>query len=352
MLRQPVPVISVGLRYKPLSVFPSAPLMSCLASARSRTAAVIGSAVKRAAARVRIAKTPLMVMSLLASPFAWGSEPTVASRVTFTSLDQVTRVAIATGGKVQYRAIGRLQNPDRLYYDILGPNLQMHGNRSEVMPVADQLLKRIRISHKEGGIMRVVLDLRRPVQVVASQIPNPDRFMIELRPATPATPATQLATHSQQRLATKSEVPDVQKLQPQLVESPRTVREATQRGIAAAPRKPIEPAGQESHASVRSQTAKLKLAPDPLQAQVIKPASQPSPQLAQPALRLVRVFIVRSREDGSHSPADDRSSLSVRTLVKCESRKQARDRQWPRKATRQRGSVVTKSEAVLGRLQK
>src|SRR5882762_7311520 len=269
MLRQPVPVISVGLRYKPLSVFPSAPLMSCLASARSRTAAVIGSAVKRAAAGARIAKTPLMVMSLLASPFAWGSEPTVASRVTFTSLDQVTRVAIATGGKVQYRAIGRLQNPDRLYYDILGPNLQMHGNRSEVMPVADQLLKRIRISHKEGGIMRVVLDLRRPVQVVASQIPNPDRFMIELRPATPATPATQLATHSQQRLATKSEVPDVQKLQPQLVESPRTVREATQRGIAAAPRKPIEPAGQESHASVRSQTAKLKLAPDLPHVQVI-----------------------------------------------------------------------------------
>jgi len=38
---------------------------------------------------------------------------------------------------------------------------------------ADQIL------HKEGGITRVVLDLGRPVQVVASQIPNPDRFMID-----------------------------------------------------------------------------------------------------------------------------------------------------------------------------
>ena len=71
MLRQPVPLISVGLRYKPLSVFPNAPLMWRLSSARSRTAAVIGSAVKRAAAGVRIAKTTLMVLSLLASPFVW-----------------------------------------------------------------------------------------------------------------------------------------------------------------------------------------------------------------------------------------------------------------------------------------
>src|SRR5205809_5126525 len=98
--------------------------------------------VNQAAAGVRIAKIPLMVMSLLASSFAWSSEPTAANRVTFTSLDQVTRVAIATGGKVQYQAIGRLQNPDRLYYDLLGPKLQAHGNRTDVIPVADQLLKR------------------------------------------------------------------------------------------------------------------------------------------------------------------------------------------------------------------
>src|SRR5439155_1003250 len=91
------------------------------------------------------------------------------------------------------------QNPDRLYYDLLGPKLQAHGNRTDVIPVADQLLKRIRISHKEGGIMRVVLDLRRSVQIVASQIPNPDRFMIELRPATPATlPSLLLARPAKQ----------------------------------------------------------------------------------------------------------------------------------------------------------
>ena len=99
MLRQPVPLISVGLRYKPLSVFPSAPLMWRLASARSWTAAVIGSAVKRAAAGVRIAKTPLLVMSLLASPFACSSETTAVNRVTFTSFDQVTGLLLQLAGR-------------------------------------------------------------------------------------------------------------------------------------------------------------------------------------------------------------------------------------------------------------
>ena len=114
MLRQPVPLVSVGLRSKPRSIFPSAPLMRCLATACSRTAAALGSAVNQAAAGVRIAKTPLMVMSLLASSFAWSSEPTAANRVTFTSLDQVTRVAIATGEKVVVQAIWILQASDGL----------------------------------------------------------------------------------------------------------------------------------------------------------------------------------------------------------------------------------------------
>ena len=314
MLRQPVPLVSVGLRSKPRSIFPSAPLMRCLATACSRTAAALGSAVNQAAAGVRIAKTPLMVMSLLASSFAWSSEPTAANRVTFTSLDQVTRVAIATGGKVQYQAIGRLQNPDRLYYDLLGPKLQAHGNRTDVIPVADQLLKRIRISHKEGGIMRVVLDLRSPVQVVASQIPNPDRFVIELRPATPVTLPSLLATHSQQRLETKSEVPGVKTLHQQLVDSPRAVTGALQRGIATAPRQQKEPAAQDSHASVGSQTAKLKLAPDPARAQVIEPVSQPSPLLAKPAMQNrddARSLTWAPRLKVSPAVEDLRSQLSV-----------------------------------------
>src|SRR5436190_21059853 len=99
MLRQPVRLISVGLRYKPPSLFSRARLMRCLATAGSRTAAVLGSAVNRAAAGVRIAKTPLLVMSLLASPFACSSETTAVNRVTFTSFDQVTGLLLQLAGR-------------------------------------------------------------------------------------------------------------------------------------------------------------------------------------------------------------------------------------------------------------
>ena len=329
MLRQPVPRISVGLRYKPLSVFPRDRLMKCLATASSRTAAVPGSAVNRAAAVLRIAKTPLIVMSLLASPFAWSSETTAVNRVTFTSLDQVTRVAIAAGGKVQYQAVGSLQNPARLYYDLLAPNWQAHGNRTEKILVGNQLLKRIRISHKEGGITRVVLDLGRPVQVVVSQIPNPDRFMIELRPATPATMPSLLATHSQQRLEPKSEAPGVQKLQPQLVESPRAVTGATQRGIATPRRQEGQLAAQDSITSMEFLAAKLRLAPDSPRVQGIKPASQPSPLLTQPAkqdrddarsltralgLKVSRV-VLDPGHGGDDTGASSRSGLMEKELV-------------------------------------
>jgi N-acetylmuramoyl-L-alanine amidase len=220
-----------------------------------------------------------MAMSLLVSSFAWGSDPKILNRVTFTSLDEVTRVTIATGGKVQYRAIGRLQNPDRLYYDIFGPDLLTHGNVTQMLSVADQLLERIRICQKEGGILRVVLDLRKPVQVVASQIPNPDRFMIELRPAISATLPSLLATHSGQKLGPKIEAAGVQKLHQRLVENPRPVM-ATQRGIAAV-QTGTKPTGQDSLVSVGFHTAKLRLAADSPRVQTIKDASQESRLPAQ-----------------------------------------------------------------------
>src|SRR5437899_5605047 len=145
MLRQPIRLITIELGYKPRSVFPCAWL---------------GTAVNEAAACVRIATIPLldlgprfppfcvrqrllislMVMFLLTPPFGWSSNPTAVHRVLFTSLDQVTRVAIATGGKVQLQALGRLQNPDRLYYDLIGINLQAHENRTETILVGNQLL--------------------------------------------------------------------------------------------------------------------------------------------------------------------------------------------------------------------
>src|SRR5205814_1344110 len=57
-------------------------------------------------------------------------------------------------------------------------------------PVGDKLLKRIRIAETQPGMTRVVLDLESAVDFTASQLSNPDRLMIELRPVAKSRPVS------------------------------------------------------------------------------------------------------------------------------------------------------------------
>ena len=142
---------------------------------------------------------PLIVMSLalLGSRSAFRPEPTVARTVVNSPASspghQATRIIIQTGGKVHTQASGRLQNPERVYFDLLGAQMVGHGKGDSIL-VGDELLQRVRISRREGKITRVVLDLLKPAHVVASQIDDPDRFMIEVRPDVPAPAPSQVAT--------------------------------------------------------------------------------------------------------------------------------------------------------------
>ena len=129
-----------------------------------------------------------VALSAPASLARAASDPTPVHSIQFSSLDQVTRIAIETGGKVQYQAFGRLRNPDRLFYDLVGLKLPPQGNAVESVLIGDSLVKRIRVAQRTEGVTRIVLDLLQPVQVVASQGTNPNRFLLELRPATASPP--------------------------------------------------------------------------------------------------------------------------------------------------------------------
>jgi N-acetylmuramoyl-L-alanine amidase len=109
--------------------------------------------------------------------------------VRFWSLKGVTRVAIETSGEFTYR-FDHIPNPDRLFFDIVGA--KPRSKRITVKPVNDALLKRIRIAENVPGVTRVVLDLEPGVDYAASQLGNPDRLIVELRPAAaaPAPPPT------------------------------------------------------------------------------------------------------------------------------------------------------------------
>lgn len=107
------------------------------------------------------------------------------SDVRFWSLKGVTRIAIETSGEFTYR-FDHIPNPDRLFFDIVGARPRT--KRIAVKPVNDARLKRIRIAENVPGVTRVVLDLEPGVDFTASQLGNPDRLIVELRPAVALAP--------------------------------------------------------------------------------------------------------------------------------------------------------------------
>jgi N-acetylmuramoyl-L-alanine amidase len=132
-----------------------------------------------------IRKFPLKLVLGLAVALALqraGAEPLKVTDVRFWSLGDVTRVAIQTNGEFRYR-FDRLPNPDRLFFDLLGTKPPAGNGGVHVIPVSDRLLKQIRVAETQRDITRVVLDLEPGVEYTASQLSNPDRLVIELRPA-------------------------------------------------------------------------------------------------------------------------------------------------------------------------
>jgi len=96
------------------------------------------------------------------------------------SLADVTRVAIEISGSFQVRS-DRLNNPDRVYFDILNSRPRVDSKRFYSKQLDDKLVKRIRVAETNPGTTRVVLELGEGVEVTTSQLSNPSRLIIEVR---------------------------------------------------------------------------------------------------------------------------------------------------------------------------
>jgi N-acetylmuramoyl-L-alanine amidase len=106
-----------------------------------------------------------------------------------------TRVAIEVSGEFEFK-YDRLQNPDRVYFDIKGAKPRIDGRRIWSRQVTDKLVQKIRVAETQPNVTRVVVELTGPVEVTPSQLVSPNRLMIELRaaaaPATPTAPITEV----------------------------------------------------------------------------------------------------------------------------------------------------------------
>jgi N-acetylmuramoyl-L-alanine amidase len=166
----------------------------------------------------------------LAAAFAWlGCVPSAHAQsgitphieaIRFWSFGDVTRIAIQTRGSYQITS-DQVDSPPRLYFDLNGlrPPASVH-HGIETFQVGDHRLKKIRVSEINPGTTRVVFDLEGPVDVVSSQLVNPDRLMIELRPKDIPTPVSSIARNANG--SRRTDLPAPVTVKPAPVQTPST----------------------------------------------------------------------------------------------------------------------------------
>ena len=142
-----------------------------------------------------VSSLPLALVLALGSASAQSAIPRVAS-IRYWAFGDVTRIAIETEGEYRYTS-DQLENPFRLYFDFNGLQPPPAKHRGiETIHVGDGRVKQIRIAEVNPHTTRVVFDLVNPVDVVASQLVNPDRLMIEIRPKDASRPSLPTITKS------------------------------------------------------------------------------------------------------------------------------------------------------------
>src|SRR5689334_5924490 len=140
----------------------------------------------------RIVTPPLAVTLLSAAGFLAEAQSRVEA-VRYWSFGDVTRVAVQTQGEYKLTS-DQVENPSRVYFDLSGLRPPPTAHRGiQTIPVGDRLVKQIRVAEVNPGKTRIVFDLQGTVEVSSSQLVNPDRLMIEIRPKGTSLPALSVA---------------------------------------------------------------------------------------------------------------------------------------------------------------
>jgi N-acetylmuramoyl-L-alanine amidase len=124
---------------------------------------------------------PVTARPVPTRPAATADVPGRVTEVRFWSNNGATRVAIELNGPFDYRA-DRLDNPDRLFFDLPRTKPAKNPKGVEIIRVGDALIRQIRIAETVPGTTRIVLDLNSSVEHSALQLANPDRLVVEIRP--------------------------------------------------------------------------------------------------------------------------------------------------------------------------
>ncbi len=138
--------------------------------------------------KITFASTLLLAAASLVLAQTQPRSPRVEG-IRFWSFGDVTRVAIETSGDYKLYSES-IEKPNRVFFDLTGLQPPSSARRGmQTIPVGDHRIRQIRIARVTENKTRIVLDLEAPVEVISSQLVNPDRLMIEVRPKGTSLPA-------------------------------------------------------------------------------------------------------------------------------------------------------------------
>src|SRR5438445_13709000 len=101
-----------------------------------------------------------LIPTLLLAPLCLAQHPSQQLEVTavrFWTFAEVTRIAIETNGEFRFRS-DRLDNPDRLFFDLLATKPRMGVKGVQTTAVGRQLLKHIRLAETDPRMTTVGAD--------------------------------------------------------------------------------------------------------------------------------------------------------------------------------------------------
>lgn len=119
------------------------------------------------------------LLPLLLSLGALSAQPVQIKEVRHSTTGKVTRVAIELSGPTEIRR-DRLSKPERYFFDFHRAARPRNG--LQTIQVGDPLVRQIRVAEAKPGVMRVVLDLEAEADVTTSELDNPFRVIVEVRP--------------------------------------------------------------------------------------------------------------------------------------------------------------------------
>ena len=209
--------------------------------------------------------------------------------IRFWSFGNVTRIAVQTEGEYRLK-YDQIDTPPRLYFDLTGlkaPGIIRRG--VQTISVSDPRLRQIRVAQINGTTTRIVFDLGTTVEVSSSQLVNPDRLMIEIRPKGTSLPALSTPRNvTQSGTTVRPQERTAVAAAPSVAIASTSVRAAVDHSESAAPALAATRAPTVKHTETSQHAAAPTVAPAPVS---VSPSSLPSATtIAEADRSFVRVF--------------------------------------------------------------